>query len=120
MCQRGFCVETDVTLIDEGLPATGHPRAGFHLLLMSPDAFLIIPLPESGQVTLGRSSDSTVKLEDRLASRKHAVLHVGAQFLIEDAGSANGTRVREEPLKPSQPVPIEPGEAIVIGATVLM
>jgi DNA-binding NtrC family response regulator len=87
---------------------------------MSPDAFLTVPLPDSGEISIGRSSESTVKLEDRLASRRHAVLHVGKQFFIEDLNSANGTRVRDEALKANQHVLVEPGEAIVIGATVLM
>jgi DNA-binding NtrC family response regulator len=113
-------VETDVTLIDQGGEGANQARAGFHLLIMSPDAFVTVPLPESGEVSIGRASDAKVRLEDLLASRRHAVLHVGPAFSVEDAGSANGTRVRDEPLPPRQRVVIEPGEAIVIGSTVLM
>ena len=89
---------------------------------MSSDAFFTVALPETGQAPIGRGSEAAIRLDDCLASRRHAVLHIEASqsFFIEDAGSANGTRVREELLKPNERVPIEPGEAIVIGATVLM
>ena len=113
-------METDVTLIDQGGDGASPARAGFHLLIMSPDAFVTVPLPESGEVSIGRASDAKVRLEDLLASRRHAVLHVGPQFFVEDAGSANGTRLRDEPLPAKHRVAIEPGEAIVIGSTVLM
>jgi two-component system, NtrC family, response regulator AtoC len=114
-------VETEVTLIDEGGQPGGASARGFHLLVMAPDAFVAIPLPERGQVTIGRGSDSHVKLDDPLASRRHAVLRVDAgRFQVQDAGSANGIRVRDERLPPESTTTVEVGEAMVIGATVLM
>jgi hypothetical protein len=51
----------------------------------------LIPL-SSGDFTIGRSTDSDLPLEDLLASRRHAVLHVaGDRVLLEDLGSRNGT-----------------------------
>jgi two-component system, NtrC family, response regulator AtoC len=88
---------------------------------MSPEAFLTVPLPETGEVSIGRSSDANVRLDDRLASRRHALISVSdGGFYVEDAGSANGTRVRDEALTPGTKVRIDAGEAVVIGATVLM
>ncbi len=114
-------METEVTLIDEGRGGNGSSRAGFHLLVMSPEAFLTVPLPEEGEVSIGRASDANIRLDDRLASRRHAVISVGDDgFFVEDAGSANGTRVRDEPLEAGARARIEAGEAVVIGATVLM
>ena len=60
-----------------------------------------------------------------MASREHARIHVGSDggvpvLTIEDAGSANGTRVRDVVIKPGEPAAILPGEAIMIGSTVLM
>ena len=53
--------------------------------------------PDRGQVTIGRGSDSHVKLDDPLASRRHAILRVDAgRFHVQDAGSANGIRVRDD------------------------
>jgi two-component system response regulator AtoC len=114
-------VETEVTLIEEGKSSAGLPRTGFHLLVMSPEAFLTVPLPEQGQLTIGRASDAHIRLDDRMASRRHAVIAVGPEgFSVEDTGSANGTRVRDEPLSPGSRLRIDAGEAIVIGSTVLM
>jgi DNA-binding NtrC family response regulator len=114
-------VETEVTLIEEGGQAGGGTTRGYHLLVMAPDAFVAIPLPERGEVTIGRGSDSHVKLEDPLASRRHAVLRADAgRFQVQDTGSANGIRVRDERLPPESVTGVEVGEAMVIGATVLM
>jgi DNA-binding NtrC family response regulator len=87
---------------------------------MSPEMFATHPLPASGMVTIGRSTGADIQIHDPLASRRHAVLSVGEVLTIEDLKSANGTRVRDVPIKPGTPVPIAAGEAIVIGATCLM
>jgi DNA-binding NtrC family response regulator len=113
-------METEVTLIEDG---AGHGAAGrgYHLLVMAAEAFVAIPLPERGEVTIGRGSDSHVKLDDPLASRRHAVLRSdGDRFFLEDAGSANGTRLRDERLEALSATAVEAGEAMVIGSTVLM
>jgi two-component system response regulator AtoC len=111
-----------------------------HVLVMSPDAFLSLPLPTSGTLAVGRSAKCRIRLDDPLASREHALLHVelspqpegqepghgqgqaaeGYVLKIEDLGSANGTRVRDRPIVPHQGSAFLPGEAITIGSTVLM
>jgi DNA-binding NtrC family response regulator len=114
---------TETTISDgDEPPGSGD---GFHLLVMSPESFLSRPLPASGVVTLGRSSKCGVRIDDPLASREHARLHIAAAdgntvVAVEDAQSANGTRVRDQPIAPGELVPILPGEAVVVGATVLM
>lgn len=46
------------------------------------------------KTTLGRSSQNTVQVPGKKASRQHAhILRQGGQFLIEDLGSSNGTFV---------------------------
>ena len=98
---------------------------GPHVLVMSPDAFSSVRLPTSGTVNVGRSSKCVIRIEDPLASREHARLHVspgdgGLSLRIEDLGSANGTRVRNLVISPGQLAPFVPGDAIAIGSTVLM
>src|SRR4029079_11366818 len=71
------------------------------------------------------SSKSPTRLDDPLASREHARLHVsgsdgGLSFLVEDLKSANGTRVRNSVIAPGELTPFVPGDAIAIGSTVLM
>jgi DNA-binding NtrC family response regulator len=121
---EGAAVITETTITDdsEDPPADGQ---GFHLLVMSLEVFWSQPLPGSGIVTVGRSSRSMVQLEDPMASREHARIHVGSDggvpvLTIEDVGSANGTRVREVEIKPGEPAAVLPGESILIGSTVLM
>ncbi len=116
-------MNTETTLDHEGRSEGG--EQGFHLFVMSPAVFSSQPLPAAGTVTLGRSATCTVRLDDAMASREHARLHVtpgesGPTFTIEDAGSANGTRVREVLIQPAEVVALAPGEAIMIGSTVVM
>jgi two-component system response regulator AtoC len=113
--------ETTVT-DDEGGSSGGQ---GFHLLVMSPEVFSSQSLPGSGIVSVGRSSKCEVQIDDAMASREHARIHVGSEggvpiLTIEDAGSANGTRVRDAVIRPGEPAAILPGEAIMIGSTVIM
>lgn len=107
----------------------GGPGAGgateLHVLLMSPDSFLSLPLPCPGTVDIGRSSKCAIRLDDPLASRTHARLHAtlteGALLLeLEDLGSANGTRLRDRRVPGGQRIPFVAGEAITVGSTVLM
>jgi two-component system, NtrC family, response regulator AtoC len=120
----GAAVITETTITDDGGPS-GTDTQEFHLLVMSLDIVWSQPLPASGVVTVGRSSRCMVRIEDGMASREHARIHVGSEggvpiLTIEDVGSANGTRVRDADIKPGEPAAILPGEAIMIGSTVLM
>ncbi len=78
------------------------------------------PLPPSGTLTIGRSSGCDVRIEHTSVSRKHAVLHLGAVTRIEDAGSANGTKVGGKIVTSGVPIAIVPGEVVEIGTVVLV
>ena len=53
---------------------------------------------------------------DKGVSRRHArLLLKGNQLLIEDLGSANGTRVNDVTLAPNQPFPLQHGDFIRLG-----
>jgi two-component system response regulator AtoC len=95
-------------------------EGGLHLLIMSPDSFTTLPLPKQGILTVGRSTRSDIQIEDPLASRDHGQLHLGEQIFIQDMGSQNGTRVRDQAIARGALVPINPGEGATIGSTVLM
>ena len=105
----------------EGL-ADGPSEAseGPNLIVMAPDSFSIFPLPKSGTVLVGRSSTAEVRLDDLRASREHLRIHVSDQMLVEDLQSANGTRVRDEVVPRGGMLPVGFGEAIVVGATILI
>ena len=93
---------------------------------MSTDAFFSQPLPPRGTVTVGRSSKCQVRVDDPLASREHARIQIetvddGASILsITDAGSVNGTALRDAALNPGEWAPIRPGETITIGSTMVV
>ena len=103
------------TQIDPGQAGTGR-----ELLVVGRDVFVCVPLPERGRVTLGRSDGADVTLDDQLASRMHAALHLGERLEIEDLGSANGTRVRGERATAGMRLPLALGEPFHVGALVLM
>jgi two-component system response regulator AtoC len=116
-------MKTESTVMDDAVPTVPVPTASpgeFHLLVMSPDAFSTLPLPREGALLVGRSTRAEVTLSDPLASGEHATLQVGATISITDCGSKNGTRVRDERIPANQPTTLQPGEAVVIGATILM
>ena len=110
------------TLVDASHGPSGE-ALGYHLVVVGEEVFETLPLPARGDVIVGRGSSADVRIEDPRASRRHARLRLGDELLVEDLGSANGTRVRGRKLGAGQ-VPlgaaIAPGEAIKIGALVLM
>ncbi|HEY7374108.1 MAG TPA: sigma 54-interacting transcriptional regulator [Polyangia bacterium] len=115
---------TPSTLLEESTLARSQAggAAGLHLLVMGPRQFATFALPARGEVTVGRGDavGVDVKLDDAKASRRHLRLYVGDDVEIEDLGSANGTRVRDGKLAPGTRVRVLPGEAISVGALVLM
>ena len=69
-------------------------------------------------VTVGRSSDNTIVLEDDYASGNHArFFGQDGQWYVEDLGSTNGTYVERE--KVSGPTPVRLGVPVRVGRTVL-
>jgi two-component system response regulator AtoC len=77
-------------------------------------------LPRAGTIRIGRAESSEIVLSDPAASRLHAVLHVGTALELEDVGSHNGTRVRNQRLASGQRVQVAPGDSIQVGNAVLI
>ncbi len=93
----------------------------FNLRALGPTFVLSITLPPAGAVTLGRSPEADVKLDDPSVSRMHARLRiVGAGVSIEDLGSANGTNVGSRVLRRGEAAAFEPGHAATLGAVTLV
>jgi pSer/pThr/pTyr-binding forkhead associated (FHA) protein len=69
-------------------------------------------------VTLGRSQDSTIVLDDDYVSSRHARFFPrDGQWLVEDMGSTNGTYLDRN--KVTGPTPVKIGMPIRIGKTVV-
>ena len=116
------------------VPASG--AAPLVLMVLAPgQPPRTIPLPASGRLVFGRGGDGDVQIADGSLSRAHAAIHVGPTLLLEDLGSANGTRIQpgllgqldqddrtakagelERTLTPGERVVVLPGTTFRIGA----
>jgi two-component system response regulator AtoC len=101
-------------------PTDSTDTAGVFLLVVGRDAYATYDLPASGALTIGRGESNAVRVDDPLASRTHACLHVGDAMYLEDVGSVNGTRVKDQVVKRGERVRITIGETIQIGSSVLI
>jgi two-component system response regulator AtoC len=93
---------------------------GAFLLVVGCDSYSTYNLPQDGSVTIGRGESNQVRIDDPLASRNHARLHMGEVMYIEDLGSVNGTRIKDQPARHGEKILITAGETIIIGSSVLI
>src|SRR5689334_5124287 len=77
-------------------------------------------LPDEGPVVSGRRPSAGIRVDGATVSREHVALYVGQELRVEDLGSANGTRVRDQPLAPNEPVEVFPDDVIDLGAVLLV
>lgn len=96
-------------------PAAPPPAAGRRLAVVRGDTGESITL--SGTITIGRSRDRDLTVDDTRVSRSHARIEgrAGGTWVVVDEGSANGTRLRGEEIPPQEARPIRPGDVIGIG-----
>lgn len=67
-------------------------------------------------VSIGRSTDNDVVLNNERVSRHHARLDYREEsVIITDLGSLNGTLVNRQMIEPNVPHPLKPGDAVSIG-----
>jgi two-component system, NtrC family, response regulator AtoC len=121
--EHDVLAQTAVTLVaeheldddDEQIP--GH----LQLMVISAGTFASHPLPGGAAITIGRSNQCNVTVDDESISRRHVTLKMGETTTIEDLGSANGTVVRGNKLKPARPTVIGVGELVRLGtATIIL
>ena len=80
----------------------------------------LIPVRANG-LELGRKPADGVAIADPLASRRHFVVSCrGATAVVEDLGSANGTRLDGNELAPNVPTPLHDGAVIRMGDTIML
>lgn len=93
------------------------PRATQLAIIDGSQAGVVMRLDDQ-PVTMGRSSDIEVSLEDDYASGHHARLFPqGSRWFLEDLGSTNGTFVGEQRL--TRATPIEVGQNFRVGRTTM-
>jgi two-component system response regulator AtoC len=102
------------------VPPIEQGAARLHALVISDKIVATFPLPDTGEIKIGRGPHCEVLIDEASISRTHASLAIGPPLVVCDLGSANGTRVRERALAPNHPVEISPGEAIQVGSATLI
>src|SRR5436305_219730 len=100
--------------IAEPLEQRAQTRAETALLLMNDKRLLVGP----AGLTLGRSRQCDVVLDDPNVSRQHAEIRPrGGSWVLTDLGSTNRSRINGRPVEGSEVV--RSGDEIELGATVL-
>ncbi len=75
------------------------------------------PLPEEGEIVIGRSSELDMVLVEDMVSRRHAKITVmDGQIFIQDLGSTNGSFVNGEKVKRAR---LSEGDRILIGTSII-
>jgi hypothetical protein len=106
---------------EQTLRTDGRAPGRLRLLVIGLGSFHTYPLPETGELTIGRADNGFVRVEDAKVSRRHATLEIARdEIRIRDLGSANGTLVREERVPAGEAVTVRPGDVIDIGHTMLI
>jgi len=92
------------------------------MLVIAGDRVSTHPMPEQGQIRIGRADDAELRIDDPSVSREHALLYFekGKPVQVADNGSSNGTRVRGKALTAGQRVTIAAGETFEVGTALLM
>jgi pSer/pThr/pTyr-binding forkhead associated (FHA) protein len=96
------------------------PGTRLSLLVMSRAGVFTFPLPDAGEVTVGRGPECHVRIDDPKVSRCHVRLRMGNVPSLLDPGSANGTFRRGQRLESNVPVDLTVGDMITVGATALV
>ena len=68
------------------------------------------------KITIGRESDNDVVVDNKLASRHHAVIQkIKDAYFVKDANSTNGTYINGVKIPPDKYVKLNPGDKVTIG-----
>ncbi|HEX8796737.1 MAG TPA: sigma 54-interacting transcriptional regulator [Polyangiaceae bacterium] len=90
------------------------------LLVSAPKGVTLVPLEAASDITIGRSAECDVVIDDRSVSRKHARLSLGSTVHLEDLGSRNGTIVQQRRIEPGHPTRVGIGWVFEIGDATLL
>lgn len=94
-------------------------RRCFYLLVIHPSTSAVHPLPEDGELTIGRDPEAALRIGDRSASRQHARIQIRAGTVsICDLESRNGTWVNGE--RQRAPRVLSSGDVVTIGTLTLV
>ena len=95
----------------------------YHLVAITPDRNLTVPLPVPGSLLIGRDAGADVRIEAGAVSRAHARVHASLDtpaVAVEDLGSRNGTFVRGRQLARNERAPLAVGDTVWVGGAALV
>jgi len=85
---------TDFDAVEEDVVA-GDPKGRVYLVVtVGDEPAKVIDVPDGATVSVGRTSENTIALDDSRVSRRHATIaRTGADLDVRDLGSRNGTKL---------------------------
>jgi hypothetical protein len=94
-----------------------NPAYGMVLRATDP-AYPDIPMRPGDKLIVGRSSGSSVRLNNTFVSNRHCelVLDADGGVVVRDLGSTNGTYIDGHKLTPNQPHPLSSGQRLIVGS----
>ena len=100
----------------EALQEVPQGNSAYLLMLVGPNAPRMYPV--GSEVTVGRSTASGISIDDESVSRNHAriTMRGGSEFVVEDLGSRNGTRVNGEAVNAH---PLQSGDRLQFGSSTI-
>lgn len=94
------------------------PSATGRITILEPEELAGAVMQIGDELTIGRAAACSLTLDDTYVSQLHAsIVWRDRHYLVEDAGSTNGTFVNRERLV--APVVLQTGDRVQIGSTVL-
>ena len=109
---------TQIGTIDRSLLKAQSRRDRAYLIVLAGENLgQMFPVRDT-ETVIGRAADAAVRLKDDGVSRKHAkILHKGADVVVEDLNSANGTLLNGQ--RVAQAV-LHDGDKIQVGSTTIL
>ena len=75
----------------------------------------------TSQITIGRASDNSVVIDNKLASRHHAMIQrIKDDYYLKDLDSTNGTLLNGQKIQSGKYFKLHSGDKITIGKTELV
>jgi pSer/pThr/pTyr-binding forkhead associated (FHA) protein len=101
--------------IGQHLDAIGESKPASYLMFNKKKIELVT------KITIGRSTDNDVVVDNKLASRHHAIIQkIKDQYFLKDEGSTNGTTLNGVSVPKDKYVKLTPGDRISIGNMTLV
>ena len=73
------------------------------------------------KITVGRDTDNSVVVDNKLASRHHCVIQkIKDAYFLKDENSTNGTFLNGSRIPPDKYVRLNPGDKITVGGSTIV